>query len=260
MNKDLDRVTVPKFNPLDFNDMIKKSNEIPEKTNIQNPKNKKKFLMYTIPIALISSFVIIGIFLASIGIHIIFVLGFIVLTTPISFILIILFLARMFFDRHKISGVIIKNISKRYLKVRFHLPNKREIERYVLINDDGISFNIKNRRYIVDSDKIYYDEDRNPTINYIPNIPNGFKLYIEDYLRRFAKYFNEGKINEFKDKEGNTVDISFSSQNLEEFKRAKMFTDLQEKDKTSEKMVFFLLGILALSFVSMIIIVVVMTK
>lgn len=143
---------------------------------------------------------------------------------------------RLYLDKNRILNKIIPVLPKNFIKAIFFLPQKKQLERICLLNNDGISFNIKDAKYIIDADKIFFDEQKYPCGYWLPNIPNqiGFNLNDEKQIKG----------------------INYSSQNLEIFFKDKMFKELhQQITPETLKLLYMAFGIIGLFIVALIIII-----
>ena len=161
------------------------------------------------------------------------------------------------FDKHKLSNKIIPMVSRNFIVVNLLLTQKRIKRIICLLNKDGISFYIGKLLYIIDKDKIFFDEDNFPNGFWFPNLPNQLGLdYDDDRINNYFKKISEGDIP--RDKKNNVIDIIYSSENLEKFRKDKVFWEFHEKvTPETLKMVYILLGVVALCVVAIIIIVIV---
>lgn len=148
---------------------------------------------------------------------------------PIMVIGLILLIWRYYKDKHKIKKAVVTQLVDNFVIARFYLPQKRVIERVCLLNKDGISFSLGQSTYLVEEEKIWFNDNNHPVINYLPNIPNPIGFKFEDFLYKYTLAFNQGELDKFLDDEGNMIDLSFTSQNLHTFKKNKLFADLMER-------------------------------
>ncbi len=214
------------------------------KTEYKTPNKTKKY--YLIPISIIILTIIFLFLVFMSNIHFLYKIMISILLTPVFIGMSMYFIIRIYWDRKKIQSKIIKNLSKNFIIANFFLTQKRIIKRVCLIKDDGISFNIKDKLYILDFEKIWYDENNYPNSFYIPNYPNPLGF---DFLKHFKGFIEQlKKGEEFKDEYGNLVDVTYDSQSLDKFKKDKFFTEMH-KQITPEmlKIIYIMGGLLALS-------------
>ena len=162
------------------------------------------------------------------------------------------------FDKHKLSNIIIPMISRNFIIVNLLLTQKRIKRVVALLNKDGISFYIGKLLYIIDRDKIFYDEDNFPNGFWFPNLPNQLGLdYDDERINSYFQKISKGDIP--KDKNNNIIDIIYSSENLEKFRKDKVFYEFHEKTTPETlKMVYLLFGIICLFIIAIVILVIVM--
>lgn len=212
------------------------------------PKSKSKYFYIPPLITLFISFV--G-FLFIIFVHkkidVISVI-FLILAIPLSFFSGIVLPVKLFIDRHKIKKKAMPHLTKNFIVANFLTNNMRIVQRLITLNKDGISFDIGNRTYIVDKRTIWYGAKNYPNSFYFPEIPNPIKFDTEGTINKFMKSVREQKLDNAIDFQGELVDISFSSTNLQLFKKNKIFDELN-KSPNVEKTQLAMIGLLAFALV-----------
>lgn len=213
-----------------IDDLKKRLNkEVPTPKPELKPPKTKRGLMYILGVSflVISITTLIIMFVNNIK-PFMFIIAMIILT-PFLVVGLVLIGIRLFLDRHRIKHKVVTRLTKNYVVARFYLPQKRYIDRTCVMNKDQLSFDLGKQTYIVEKEKIWFNEEGHPVINYLPDLPNPIGFDIETYMLKYAKAFNEGDLKTFVDNKGNVIDLSFTSSNLHTFKRTKMFADLMER-------------------------------
>lgn len=199
------------------------------KYKVKNKRTIWYILGIIIPIISIIIFIVMFILFLRHKISFIILLFYGVLGLPLFLIGSFIFWIRVFLDRKRIKGAIIKKVSKNYLKVNFWLPNNRKQSEIKVLNSDGKSLDVGDSIYIVDKERIYYDEENIPNIDYLSGIPNPIKYNFTTYIEQYNELVKDGKALNLKDYDGEEIDISYSSVNLKKFKQDKIFQELHTK-------------------------------
>lgn len=249
-NFDINKIPNPPKKKLE-NKEISKEEKI---NNSQTFRPKKKALVRNIILFMIFLpliiLVMLYVFKASIVITVIITM----FLFPVFFLGNIFGAVKLYLDRHKIKNFATKKLSKRYIKAYIFSHNKRLLVRYCVLNKDGKTFKYNGGLYVLDKQCIWYDEENSPCSYYLENLPNpinfefseDIKTYIEDIIEHH-KVVNKGK-------DGITVDVAFSSINLQKFKQEKIFADFMRNPAT-ETMLYIALGLIGLAFITIIIII-----
>lgn len=169
-----------------------------------------------------------------------------------------------------VLGINEKNKNLEFLKVYF-FTNTYRFEYYeVTLNpeDNNKTFNhpkdTKENKtlYIVDRRASkFYTEDRKPIYFYIEGIPNPLIFNFTKYLEHFIKMKRENPEALVYDDDNNLLDISFASGELQYFKDNNFLKKLLSKINPEwMKLIYILVGLCALSWVGMIIIVLMVKK
>lgn len=167
--------------------------------------------------------------------------------------IIFLFVRFFVFERKKISKRIIKKLSKNFIIINFFKDNKRLEHKVCLINSDGLTCSDGKKEYTIDKESIWLDENNHPNQFNLVNLPNGLLFdfqtninsFVKNLMDKFKDLSNEGN-NIVVDKNNRTIDISYSSENLQLLKRDKIFNELH-RNPNAEKMQMILIGALLIS-------------
>jgi len=162
-----------------------------------------------------------------------------------------MFIAKLIKDKDKINNKVLPMITKNFIVANFLKENKRTKKVYLLINSDGITTNYKNGLYTIDKNAVWYDENNYPNLYYFEGIPNPLILLSEKNIKKFISAVNNGSPNTALDDDGNLIDISFSSQNLQLFKQNKIFEELN-KNPEATKTQLALFGIITALIIALI--------
>lgn len=162
-----------------------------------------------------------------------------------------------FFDRNRITGAVVRNVSKNFVIANFITTHRRMIKRVCQLEKDGISFKYNGERYIVDEEKCFIDDDRYPNGFWLPNLPNQLSLDIAQYIYKYLDAMrNPDDLKNFIDKNGNRMDISMSSKNLEIFNKNKIFSEfIQQITPETMKLLIGAFILIGCAFVAIIVIV-----
>lgn len=239
-------------------DLVNKMSNIPEQTGYNMPNIFLKY--YLIPI-LIIIFNIAGIgfifsYRSLFGFWFMIILLFYCgIVLPIFIGIIGYFIIRLLiFDKNKVTGKIRSMISKNFIIANFFLTQKRIIKRICPIDNDGISFHIKDNRYIIEKGECWNDEDNFINGYWLPNFPNQLRLNFAKYIDKYLESIKKGNLKESVDSEGNTIDLSYSSRNLEVFRKDKLFYEMhQQITPESMKLIYICLGVIALALIGFVI-------
>lgn len=162
------------------------------------------------------------VFLVILGVYIILTIaiGIMSLAVPV-----VKFLA---FDMpNKIEDIKIL-ISNKYVLAIFFTKYRTIIPIVKKIDNDG-SFNYgrgdNKGTYFVDKSASFISSGKIMVLFYMENIPNPLKFDFKKYLDKFIRLKSENPKANVKDFEEETIDVSFSSQNIREFKKYKMFQE-----------------------------------
>lgn len=216
-----------------------------EKQKVTLQQDKKNFY---ISIGIILSLIfIINISLIVLKAQLIFIILGLFLTVPIFICLLIWTLLRLFLfgDFNVLRGKIIIAVSSNFIIANFLLTQKRIVKRVCLINEDGISFNVGKKKYTVDGNCIWLDENKNPNSFYVPNLPNPLKFDFVKYLKLALQQYRKQDNENFTDE----IDVLYSSENLSRLKlddyMKKMHVD-RDADKNKMFIYIFILFIISI--------------
>lgn len=157
-------------------------------------------------------------------------------TIPIFLVNIATFFLTLFKLRRKIRNKVYPVFTKNYINAIFLTNNKRKIEFLAIINEDGFSFDLGKRSYLIDKNALFQNEKNESCSYYLPELPNPLIFDFEKGIMKFIEAINKGNPREATDFKGNIIDISYSSTNLQVFKKDKIFGDLH-KNPENDKIV-----------------------
>lgn len=159
-------------------------------------------------------------------------------------------------DRNKLTGKIIVNVSKNFFIMNFFKPNKRIIKRVVLIDSDGISIKYEDKRYIIDMENTWLDENNYPNGYFLPNLPQQLSFNFAKYLISISKD-NPNPLTD----DGEKIEVTYSSKNLEVFKKDKLFFEFhQQITPETMKLLYFAFGLIGVAFLVIFLLVVILKK
>lgn len=258
IEKPINNIDIPKPPSISAIEHLKQP--LPKHGDMRNPKIGVLLKFYSIPIILLLA--LIGIIGGMVFFKVNFVYIIIVglFTFPIFFVSLIILIIRFYLDRHLVTGQIISNISKNYIRAEFLLPQRRSRTLFKRINKDGLTFSIGKQDYVIDSEAIITNEHNQPKSFYLPNIPLPLKFNYEPILKEFSKAFGEGKegLKRFREKYDNIVDFSLSSENLNIIKRNNLFKPmLQHTTPEQMKIIIGLIIVLGIAFIAILVIVII---
>lgn len=232
--------------------------KIPEQTGYNKPNLFLKY--YFIPLLIIffniCGVIALFIFKSSFGFWFMIILIFYCgIALPLFLGIIGFFVIRFFaFDKNKITGKIISNVSKNFIVAYFFLTQKRIKRRVCLIDDDGISFHIKDMRYIIDREKCFQDEENYICGFWLPDLPNQLGFDFVKYIDVYLNAVKNKDLTTSRDRENNIIDVTYSSKNLEKFRKDKIFYEFHEQmTPEAMKIVWVLLGVICLCVIAFII-------
>lgn len=229
----------------------------PFKHQIVKLAESKGYLFYIFPIinlSVIFVFIMLIIFVwKTINVWIFI---FLILSFPILILSGLFLVVKLWLDFKKLKQFLIPVATSNFIIALFFTNNKRLLRHTALINDDGMSFDLADRTYLIDKKTIWFDEKRQPISFYFPELPNPIKFNPEKEIDKFMANIRKGELENNIDDDGELVDISFSSTNLQLYKKSKIFDELN-KNPAYEKTQLAILGILALLIIALIIAIVV---
>lgn len=253
---DIPKPKVQTKKPLTREEIRERLNKITPPTGWKEPNTFLKY--YFIPLFLITIFIIgaIGIFILKSQLGFLFIIVAIfygVIVTPVILGICGYMLIRLiFFDKNKITGKIISNVSRNYFIMYFLKPNKRISKRICLIEKDGISILYDKSRYIIDSEKTWLDDENRPSGFWLPGLPQQLGF---DFAKYLISISNENPNPT--DNYGHKINIMYNSKNLEFFKNDKLFYEFHQQ-VTPETMklltyAFIIIGIMIFAIVLIVI-------
>lgn len=221
-------------------------------------KSKTKYY-YLVPLAnIFGSLLILALFFVF-QIKLLYTLLYVIFVFPFFFLSGIFFFIRLYLDKNKISGFIIKRLSKNYIIANMFKENKRLVKIVRKLDKEGKGFNYKEGFYCIDMDAIWFDQDNRPNSLYLENIPNPLIFEFSKNIKTFISEVLSSTPKIATDSDGKLIDISFSATTLQLLKKDKIFKDLQ-RNPESEKLVMILVGVIVLMLIALVIIVLVVSK
>lgn len=228
------KLEAPKYEPKEEKEIIYKV-------------KSKRIWFYLVPILnIIGS---IGLFAILWGLKIspIFLILYAIIVIPFFLFSGVAFFIRLYLDRRKISGAIIKRVAKNYIVANFFRENKR-IEKVVSLIKPDKTFSFNKGDYTVDLDAIWFDSDNRPNSLYLEGIPSPLLLEFHKDINKFITNVLQKNPEVATSKEGLPIDVSFSATTLQMLKKDKIFAELQ-RNPESEKLVYVLIGVIVLALI-----------
>lgn len=218
---------------IDYDSLLK----ITKKEEIEVPKPeykvsnfKKYFKYYGLPITILLFAISITSILWAIKAPIVYIFLAVGLLFPFGLGMFIYLTIRLYLDKHKITSTLIKAVSKNFIVANYMLSNKRVIKRVHLIDKDGISFKTGDLRYIIERDRMWYDENNYPNLFYIPNIPVPLEFNFAKYLIHFrSNIVKNVQPEKILDEYQRPIDVMYTSESLETFRRDKFLKNFHSK-------------------------------
>jgi len=218
------------------------------------PNKRKLFYIIPIFILLICGSIVVGLVLSKASAILLIFVG--ICISPFSLFAIIFLIIRIYLDFSKAKEFVIKKVSKNFLIADFFQENRRLKSVVVLLNDDGRSFTYKGGLYMIEEECVWFDMFNYPHSYYLPNIPNPLKFGFQKDIKSFIDNLLSNKVGNARDKEGNIIDISYSSKSLQLFKKDKIFSEFHKSPDT-ERNIMIALGVVGLCVIAIVIIVLV---
>lgn len=225
-----------------------------EETKRIKKKISKIYIFGTITLIILIAIVI---FFFIVKQFILFVLS-LVLGMPIFFLTIIFMLIKLYRDLNKIKGFIIKKLVRNYIIARFIYPSRKIEEVAFIVSSKEIKY--KGGIYLIDEKGIYFNLDKEPYIDFYIGIPNcllyNYNEYIKEYNTKKQELVNNPESFSFTvfDSNNNVMDVAYSSETLQEFKKDKLFSELH-KSSMESIMSWITLGLIFVVIIFLIIIV-----
>lgn len=204
-------------------------------------RTTEKLKIYSFPIITLIVCIIISAILIFVKTPLIVMVIVLTFMFPLVLIATVFLIVKLIYDKNQISNFLIKAIRRNFLIANFYTSNKKILKKVVLLDNDGISFKIKEQTYIVDNEKIWFDEEKNPNSFYVWDLPNpiDFKFNLE------TKKF----------------DINYSSINLTKFKKDKIFYEMHTPfTPEMMKILYIMGGVLALAFIVILVMVIILKR
>lgn len=233
-----------------FNDLNKKVDKNTSDFVDNSPQLKTKYVIkskakyfYVIPLINILLFIIVSILLIVFKVTFIWLFIYFIFSIPFFIANIGVLMARLFFDKKKIKKELIVRLSKNFLIARFITTTGKIIEEIVkpIKSDDYLTFTYEDGLYIVEPKCIRYNERNHPVSHYILGVPNpiDFKILmdeLENFLDKIRKLKPNEILTNLENDSGKLMDLSFTSTNLQQFKKAKLFQDFFTTGEEMNKM------------------------
>lgn len=237
----------------------KKKKELPpppkfKDSNIFKLKSKRK-RFYIIPI--INIIIAIFLFIVVYRLYnLVWLFFYLFLAIPIVLLSGGFLFVRLYLDNKHIKSELVKALSNNYVIAKFFKEGKRSEEYAIRLNHDNMSLNYEKGLYIVDSEAIYYNQDKRPCLDYDLGLPNP-RIYDNSNVKiSVSKQLATTGNPVLRDFKGRKVDITYSSTNLDMFKKDKIIHDVHS-NPAMEKMMYVFAGLLGLSFIVIVIIILV---
>lgn len=249
------KLDIPKFNIDDFKEETKDVEKFKQKIEEEKKKTsiKKHRLVFKSILYIISAFFVFFSLIVPLSMHFLFKIHWLIVLVvslilfPIFFVSIAIFLIKLYLDKNEIQSLLIKHLSKNSIIANIWFPQKTKMRIYRKVdNNEGIGFNIGKARYFVDNKTVYRNQDGFAESDYLYNIPNPILYQQAKLIEKFQKAFNSGKLP-FSDEKGILADISLSSEQVQEFKKMKMFNDFKDTTNIDSQYTKFLYISLALN-------------
>lgn len=211
------------------NELLKFLKERKEKDKFKNYqqlgklKTKISKLYFTGILATVIIFTI-TVFMIIVKISIVWIFIFLLFAIPIFLGSNAITLIKLYRDRNKIKNFLIKKVAQRFIIANFYTDDKKFKSVCFLVS--GNEFNYGKNTYLVDNETIWYDIDKNANIFYREGIPNPIILNFNKMIDRYNASLDKTKVY---DDEGNLLDLSYSSETLQKFKKDKIFSELHSE-------------------------------
>ena len=221
------------------------------KTTYKVKSNKKWF--YILPIINIIGFTGIFFILWASNISVLWRFLYLFIAIPMILLSLVFLIGRIALDFKVIKGHVVQFVTKNYIVAKFYKENKRTEDVVVVLDSDSKTFKHNNGIYIVDLETIWYDRKNRPTAYYNLGMPNPIRFDFDSVIKKSQAAMKKGQATI--EHMGETVDITYSSKNLEQFKKEKILNEFH-KDPEATKMLMFALGLVALCILAIILIVI----
>ncbi len=238
MKNDNEHIDLDSINYEDLKYSINFDKKEDEKINdikVPEPKYKvsgfRKYLKYYgVPITIMLFGVSTIAIMWALNVSIIWIFVALALTFPITALMTIFLTIRLYLDKNRIKDALLKVLTKNFIIANFMLSNKRIVKRVFKIDADGISFKDGTLRYIVERNRIWFDENSYPNLYYVPNIPTPLEFNFSKYIKHFRAEMVKGTTpDKISDEYDRPIDVMYTSESLETFRRDKFLKNFHGK-------------------------------
>lgn len=233
--------------------ITKKEEIVPRSDRTTIPKYSP--IAYIIPVILIIICAIILVIAWTKGSIVISIIATCILA-PIIILCLIVLGVKVYMDRKRIKNFTVTklSVSKRFIIANIYTSNRRLRKEAYNIDQDSISFTDGKKTYVIDEECVWFDERNFPNLFYIENIPNPVRFAFQDNMGRYIQELLQSGLAS-KDNKGRMIDVSYSAENLQLLKKDKIFAELH-KNPMMDKFLMIALGLVALAFVAIILIII----
>lgn len=205
-------------------------------------KTKKGIFPYIILTIIILFFISLSaiIYFVKMGI-VIFVISLFI-TIPVTLLCLgIMLLKFLVWDRKKLQRKIVVNLSNNFVIANIFKQGMRIDKKVCMINTDGKTITDGKKDYVVDNKGVWVDENKYPNVFVLDNLPNNILFGFADDLNKYVKTLIDKK-NIPTTQKGVSIDVSYSSENLQLLKKDKIFAELHRNPDT-DKIIMMLIGL-----------------
>jgi len=151
--------------------------------------------------------------------------AYILLTSPLIIISALSPLIKFFaFDLPKLTNEVKIYTSNKYLLALFFMENRYLFPKLMKVNDDS-TFDFRKEPYIVDKSANFISVGRISISFYIKGLPNPLIFDFKKYIEHFIKEKNKNPKCDVLQFDNKYLDVGFSSENLREYKKNKLFSE-----------------------------------
>ena len=166
--------------------------------------------------------IIINMIMMFTGVNILWLFVFNIFAFPLFIMSILFLIMRVKMDSRKLIDVTTKKLSKNAIICYFFSTGLKLNRHYLVPDKNEIKYN--GGLYFIDSKSIFLDSENRPCIFYLSGIPNPLKFNFFEYINKFRQIMESDK--ELLDFEGDAVEVSYSSDTIQEFKKDKFIREL----------------------------------
>lgn len=178
------------------------------------------------------------------AIYLIVLLIYGILTVPIALISFLVPTVKFFaFDLGKVIADVKVFASGRYMVAIFFEENRLVVPVLKKLDKDG-QFNYQKKPYVSDKSASFLTTSKIILAFYVKNIPNPLKFDFRKYINMYIDAKSKDKKAKVVDFDGKVLDVAFSSENLRDYKKAKLFEEFF-RDYAGEinKVLFAVIGL-----------------